>query len=270
MKSTHPFVLFSYSVLFYLLGLMLLAVLGSNDVSGGMEHHDILILELIEDAPSKDIDVLLSDIKDSDRFNHQLTEYINPKQALERYGSVNDVDNSLLENNPFYPIVVVGVKHQTALVEATEELAAHDIVQDIYQESTFVNNVNGSLGTISIALGILFVIVSILVITILVQFIKITLQEKAEYIELMSLSGAYRNQISRPFLIQSLKDALLSSLMAIVLLVLTFLMIGTFTGYNTFVNAFTIVLIAILMVLSAIVILTITTYMIVTLYLSNI
>ena len=88
-------------------------------------------------------------------------------------------------------------------------------------------------------------------------------------IKLMKLSGAFEGQIIKPFTVMALKDAVLSSFIAVVLIGLTILSITEFRELFQFVNTIPIALSLLTIVIVAIVIYTVSTYMIVKLYLKN-
>ncbi len=125
-------------------------------------------------------------------------------------------------SNPLFDVVNFNTKsvymHSDSLAKIKADLLNIPGVNDVFYQEGLVDNIARNLekiGLISLIIGILFIFVAI---TLIHNTIKLALYSNRFLIKNMELIGASWGFISKPFLSKSLKNGLLSALIAIALL----------------------------------------------------
>ena len=194
--------------------------------------------------------------------------FISPEEALKLYIEENDPVVMPEGVNPFLPIVLI-----------------HEFSQPIDQVSAFGKSIPGVIDIISgptkgptnyqstrqypawsIAVLSIYMILTCYVVFL---FTQLVLQSHENDIEVMILSGAYDHQVMKPYLILAIKNALLSSVIALIFMFLTITLLPVVKSIFYSVNAITIASSILLIIIVGIVIYVIITYIILKLYLNK-
>jgi len=269
LRGRSAFVLFSFSILLYILGFLVLLVLGATDISEGLTSRQSVIIEFTPDLTPDQYEKFKNGLKSELDIADSEIEFISASQALELYRASDDAFEALDGENPFLPIAVLTIPKTTQLEEIEQATSAMSSVNDLIVDESYKPTYNNRIASMRTILIWLFVILLILVCMINYQFINLLLKDKRSTIDLMKLSGAFDHQIIRPFVSIALKDALLSSLVAVVMIGLTIMSVAGLRDLFQFVNTILIALSVLTIVILGIVIYTVSTYMIVKLYLKN-
>lgn len=126
--------------------------------------------------------------------------------------------------NPFYDVVIFNVPSdylaKDSLAQIRLELKTLNFVNDVYYEEGLIENMEnnmGKIGFLAIGISIFFLFVAI---TLIHNTIRLAMYSNRFLIKNMQLVGASWGFISRPYIFKSIKNGLLSSMLAIAALVL--------------------------------------------------
>lgn len=267
MNRNSAFVLVSFSILQYFLGLLLLTIFSSETIVEGYSSQETVIVELNGDISPSDAETLSTTISSDLGIGINFIEYIPPDKAIDLYISDQSSIEALDGSNPFLPILVVHLPAERSARTFTEKYVDHEMITEIISSKSMSSEIGRQLNHTKLWLIGLFVLLLTIVIIIIYQFLALTLREQESVINLKLLSGANEGQVMRPFIGHALRNALLSTMIAIVMIALTILIIAPLKMLFQYVNSFTIAISILSLLVIGIVIYSISTYMIVKLYL---
>ena len=269
MNRNSAFVLLSFAILQYFLGLLLLTIFSSETIVEGYSSQETVIVELKEGISPSDVDALSAVISSDLGIGTNFIEYITPDKAIELYISDESIIEALDGNNPFLPILVVHLPAERSARAFTEKYVNEEMVTEIISSKSMLSEIGRQLNSTKLWLMGLFGLLLAIVIIIIYQFLALTLREQESVINLKLLSGANEGQVMRPFIGDAVRNALLSTMIAVVMIALTIMIIAPLKILFQYVNSFTIAISILSLLAIGIVIYTISTYMIVKLYLRN-
>ncbi len=269
MNRNSVFVLLSFAILQYFLGLLLLTIFSSNTIVEGYSRQETLIVELREGASAADAERLIETMASDFGIGTNFIEYISPDKAIDLYISDKSTIEALDGSNPFLPILVVHLPVEESTREFTEQYIDEELVSEIISSKSIASDIGDQLNRTKLWLLGLFALLLVIVVIIIYQFLALTLHKEEGVINLKLLSGAYERQVLGPFISGSARNAILSTMIAIVMIALTILVVTPLKMLFQYVNSFTIAASILSLVVIGIVIYTISTYMIVKLYLRN-
>ncbi len=267
MNSHSAFVLLSFAILQYFLGLLLLTIFSSDTIVEGYSSQETVIVELIEAVDTDDIAALSTEISTDLGIGANFIEYIPADRALELYVSDKSQIEALDGSNPFLPILLVHLPQEVSARSFTEQYVNNELVSEIISSKSISNGIGRQLSNTTLWLVGLFALLLVIVIIIIFQFMSLTLKDQEPLINLKLLSGAKEGQAMSPFIGSAVRNALLSTMIAIVMIALTIMIITPLKMLFQYVNSFTIATSILSLIVIGIVIYTISTYMIVKLYL---
>jgi len=268
-NRNSAFVLLSFAILQYFLGLLLLTIFSSNTIVEGYSRQETLIVELREGARAADAARLIDAMSSDFGIGSNFIEYISPDQAINLYISDKSSIEALDGSNPFLPILVVHLPAEESTRDFTEKYIGEELVSEIISSKSISSDIGKQLNQTKLWLLGLFALLLVIVVIIIYQFLALTLHKEQSVINLKLLSGAYERQVLGPFISGSTRNAVLSTMIAIVMIALTILVVTPLKMLFQYVNSFTIATSILSLIVIGIVIYTISTYMIVKLYLRN-
>ena len=179
-----------------------------NDAEPGAAHY-------LEDQLTKEAFVKSGTIK-----------YISKKEAVEILKK--DFGDDFLSygfNNPLYDVITFNVNADYMQAEQLTTLRNdlkenNPVISDVYYQENMIDTVMDNLGKIawfSLFVSLLFVLVAI---TLIHYTVRLALFSNRLLIKNMELIGASWEFISKPYIVQSIKNGLISSIIAISVLLL--------------------------------------------------
>ncbi len=268
-RGRSPFIVFSFSILLYILGFFVLLLYGAQDISRGLSGGQTFIIEFTSELDEGGFQTIQDLLISSLNIGENQINYISPADALDIYQTTDEVRETIVQENPFRPIAILSISNRHDLNELDRIIGSNPLITDIIADISSNRSFIDQIGSFRSMLLWLVMILLALVSFINYQFIHILLKDKQSMIKLMKLSGAFEGHIIKPFTVMALKDAVLSSFIAVVLIGLTILSLTEFREIFQYINTIPIALSLLTIVIVAIVIYTFSTYMIVKLYLKN-
>lgn len=185
----------------------------------------IQISALLKDKVDRsDVDVLINDIK----TKHSIKEckYISKEEAAEFYKKASGDDFSLfIEENPLPASVDVtftsGEVSQENIDQITTLLSGSSLVDEVLHPRGVVDQVLGHVYKIKFILYSFLITLFLISIVLINNAIRLAVRSKRFLIKSMKLIGATNGFIRRPFIASAVKQGLLASFSACLLLSLT-------------------------------------------------
>ncbi len=221
LRSSQLTAVISISLVLFLLGLVGTMILFAGKISNYVKENigfSIILNENIKEIDSfrlqKDLDASIF-IKS--------TDYITRERAAEEFQEAlgeNFVD--FLGYNPLLASIEVKLyadyANPDSLVMIKSRLAEYDQIKEVYYQENLVDLLNNNIQRISVYLMIFSALLMLVSIVLINNTVRLTIYARRFLINTMKLVGATHSFIRRPFLLQSMGQGILGSLVAIVLL----------------------------------------------------
>ncbi len=228
-QPSYIYAILGVSLVLFLLGFFSLTMLQARQLIRIFKEKVNVIVELKRDADQQDMIHFEEAIENEIYVKESSVKFISKDDAIELLRE--DFGEEFLTmdfNNPLYDVISfnVAANHMDTeqLVEIKEALKKNPIVRDVYYQEGLVDNISKNIekvGLFALLISILFIFVAL---TLIHNTIKLALYANRFLIKNMELVGATWAFISRPFLVRSLINGLISAGIAIFgILVLTFL-----------------------------------------------
>ncbi len=222
------------SVVLFFLGLLGLIVIYANKLSQYFKENIEMNVFLRENVSPKDSATLVEYLAAQPYLKSY--EYITKDQAKERYLKDGDKDwGALLDKNPLPASINFKINGDYASDDSLRKIKA-DIVQNIavshvqYPQS-LVTNLNNISKKISIGLLVVIIIISVLVIFLIDNTIRLAMFSNRFLIKTMQMVGATRWFIARPMDIRALVNGALGGIIAVAVVVLFILLAENYIPY---------------------------------------
>jgi len=155
---------------------------------------------------------------------------ITPEEALEEYKLKRDEDPMLLlDENPLPTTLEVSLKPQYANNEVIPEIESNIMTQypedvaEVYKDATLINDVNVNINKLSIILLGVCILLSLIMIALINNTIRLAIFSKRFLIKTMQLVGATKGFIRKPFIrtgtIQGFIGSVISSIVLAVIVI---------------------------------------------------
>ena len=182
---------------------------------------------IVNDATDEEINKLESDIWSlGDRI--ATVTFVSKQEALESMKESLGSDSDLLDiyegdNNIFPASFVVTLSDLSYSSEVEQEIWEMDNVKDITSSDQTIDTLIRIANGVKIAIGVIFIFLIIIAITIISNTIKLSVHARRKEISIMKYVGATNGFIRGPFIIEGILIGIVSS-------ALTLLILGT--GYD--------------------------------------
>jgi len=148
--------------------------------------------------------------------------YVSKEAAKKQYlEDGNDDWAGVLEENPLPNSINFKLKNEyvqsDTLVKIEKEIEAHPLISDVQYPKELVSNLNANLRRISLILLALAIVLSIVVIILIDNTIRLAMFSNRFIIKTMQMVGATRWFIARPLNIRAIINGAISAVIAIVL-----------------------------------------------------
>jgi cell division transport system permease protein len=206
------------SLVLFLLGMLGWIVINANKLGQNFRENLEVQVYVLETATPKDSSALVQYI--STQPYTKSWEYMTKDLARKRFISDGNADfSSVLDKNPLPASVNFKVRSEYAnpdsLARITKELSQNIAVSDVQYNKALVTNLDERIRKISFILLGVTVIISILVILLIDNTIRLAMFSNRFLIKTMQMVGATRWFIAKPMDIRALVNGAISGLIAI-------------------------------------------------------
>src|SRR6185312_6842051 len=211
------------SLVLFLLGLLGWIVINANKLGQNFRENLEVQVYMRETATPKDSADLTQYIKTQPYVKSY--EYISKEGAKKRFVSDGNSDfSSVLDKNPLPASVNFRVRSEYAnpdsLAAITKQISQNIAVSDVQYNKALVTNLDERIRKISLILLVVTIIISVLVIILIDNTIRLAMFSNRFLIKTMQMVGATRWFIAKPMDVRALVNGAISGLIAIGLMVL--------------------------------------------------
>jgi len=222
LNSSRITTIVSISLVLFAIGLVGLLVLHTQKLSDFVKENIGFTVYMNKNVKEADI-VQLQKQLDAMEYVRS-TEYISEEKASENYQKELGVDFvQFIGYNPLHTSIEVHLKAQYATPEYFEQieqqLKKNPVVEEVKYQKSLVKDVNDNINNISAVLLGFSLLLLIIAISLINNTIRLAVYSKRFLIKTMQLVGATEGFIRKPFLVISLIHGLISSLIAIAMLI---------------------------------------------------
>jgi len=213
------------SVLSTTLVLFVLGVLGTLTISGHKLAgyvREKLKLQVVMNFGTEDADVQSVQQWLNEAAFVKSTELITAEQALEGFEFLyNEDPMEVLDENPLPPSIEVTLKPEYANSDSirmieTSILVAHEgAVYQVHKDQNMIDDVNSNITSIRYSLLAVFIVLTIVMVALINNTIRLAIYSKRFLIKTMQLVGATGRFIRRPFLQAGLLQGMIAGIIAI-------------------------------------------------------
>lgn len=174
--------------------------------------------------------ILKDDLKEADIYQFQkkleieryikTSEYVSKDSAAVRLTREYKEDFvKLLEYNPLYASLNINLRsvyaHPDSLKWIEKEISSNPQVKEIFYEKSLVAMINKNVKKIGIIIIAISLLLFFIAITLIDNTIKLAIYSKRFLIKSMQLVGATRSFVTKPFILKSIFNGFMSSLIAV-------------------------------------------------------
>jgi len=224
----------SVSFVLFLLGVLSILIFQAKKLSDHFKENIEISLFLKDNAPEAEIKQLELALAAEDYARE--VEYISKGKAAEDFADQFEAD--VLDDNPLPASINLFLKSKYANPDSVSViiplLEQKTIVNEIIYQEALLELVNNNISKIGTALGIATIIFLLIAFTLIDSAIRLSMYSKRFLIKSMQLVGATNNFIISPFIQRGILNGLLSSVIAILMLLgLYFYLTKTVQGLFT-------------------------------------
>ena len=219
-KPTHLYSSISVAIVMFLLGLFILILLHSHNLTNLIKEKMNIVVELSTPA---DEDKVIETIKGITEIRTSTIKYIPKDEALQTMGSNLQI-NFDAENNPFRDVVIFNVKAKDYSIETLQSikntLEREKGVLSVYYEDLTIKNIKTNLNKVAytlLAIALIFVFLAVIIIQ---NTINLSMYADRWEIKTMELVGARWNFIKMPYIKTSVLVGFRAFLLATVFIIL--------------------------------------------------
>ena len=222
-KPNYIYAIISVSLVLLLLGFYSLVLLNANQLITNYQERLDIIVEIEKSAKMPEILQFKAQLKRTAYIKEESIQHISKEEAVKLLEKDFGEDFVKLDMaNPLFDVItfntVASYTNVDSLAVLKERLKAKGLVRDVLYQESLVDNIAKNvekLGFIALAISLFFIFVAIYLIH---NTIKLALYANRFLIKNMELVGASWEFISRPYLLRSLWNGLISAGIAIGLL----------------------------------------------------
>ena len=226
-KPSYFMSILGVTLVLFLLGIIGWLVINANKLGNYFKESVEVIVSLRGDLNPKDSVALLAYV--SAKPYVKSIEFISKDEAKKRFvGDGNGSWDKILDYNPLPNSINFKVKKEflnsESLKEIKLDLEQQTYVNDVQYPEALVDTMNKNIRRISIILLVIAVLLSLVVIILIDNTIRLAMFSNRFLIKTMQMVGATRNFIARPMNLKAVINGLVSAIIAIaaVLLIILF------------------------------------------------
>ena len=230
LRTSYISTVIGISLVLFMIGLVLGGIFGLKSVQKQAKESlqgDIFFKSELNDADIKQIEEQLNTWKEfSDVY------FVSPERAIQEFSGDSQVEQEVqamfLDENPLPPTIGFKPKESYATSKGMAQIKAK-LMKRFPEEIDEVNYDKASVANVNLGFKqfvILFISIALLLIVIAVAMInntiRMALYSRRFTIKTMQLVGATSAFVRKPFLVQAIRNGLISAMIALVLLVTVF------------------------------------------------
>jgi len=221
-KTTYISTIISTSLVLFLLGLLSMILLNAKSLSDYVKENIGVSLYLKEDVSDTQISALRESLRKKDYTARiEFTSKEQAAQIMEDELGEDFVEflgyNPLAASIDIYMTAAYAVPDSISWIET--ELKRSPLVKEVVIQKDLISAVNENVQKIGLVLLVFSLLLLIVVIALINNTIRLAIYSKRFLIKTMQLVGATSGFIRRPFVSRGILNGLISSLIAIALLV---------------------------------------------------
>jgi len=222
-KPSYFFSILGVASLLILIGILGWFVINGSKLERYFRGSVQVQVYLRENAAEKDIDTLISYIKEKPYATS--AEHITKEMAREKFIKDGNEDwNKVLDYNPLPASIDFNLKseyvNKDSLTAITNDLSQNMVVGEIRYPDEVVSNLNNVVRKVGWVLLGAVTLLGILVLVLIDNTIKLAMFSNRFLIKTMQMVGATRWFISKPFDVKAIANGFLSALIAIVVILI--------------------------------------------------
>lgn len=211
----------SITMVLVLLGLVVLSVLTSRNLSTWVKENLTVTVMLSDDASTNDAKRLCRNLYH--RPYSKNIDYVSKDQALKEQTEAMGSDPSeFLGTNPFVATLELQLKadyaNRDSLKWIVKELKKQTYVTDVAYQEDLMDRVNINLGRINILLLVLAALLTFVSFALINNTVRLSVYSRRFLIHTEKLVGASWGFIRRPFVSQAMSVGILAALLAVIVL----------------------------------------------------
>lgn len=272
LRGSYLTLVISVSLVLFLLGILGIVLINAKELSDYFRESLSFSVMLDDNAKEADIRMLQKDL-DAKPFVKS-TEYVSKDAAAVKMKEELGEDFiSFLGDNPLPPSIDVYLYAQytspDSVAKIEKYVMTYPFVKEVYYQESLLFLINKNVRKISIFLLIISSFLFLIAVTVINNTIRLSIYSKRFLIRTMQLVGATRSFIRRPFLVRSVYFGIVSSLVAMLLLMgLLYLIEREFYMMFSFESVNLLLLLALFLLVGGVLINVFSTYLSVNKYLS--
>ncbi len=220
-KPSYIYSIFGVALVLFMLGLLGIVVLNAKKLSDYFKENVEFSLILMDTCSPEQA----ANIKKTLDGNPHVksSELVSKDEALKRFKKNFQEDFvELIEYNPLYASVNFHLNSDYAHTDSIKKIEAQFLatrqVKELYYQHSLVETMNQNAKKISIIILVIALVLFFIAIALIDNTIKLVMYSNRFLIKSMQLVGATRWFISKPFIVRSFVNGLLSSILSIILL----------------------------------------------------
>ena len=223
-RIANSYIISSISITFVLLtlGFFALLLLNTHDLSKSAKENIIVTIILTPDAAEGEIDALKNSISAKEFCKN--VHLVTPEEALDELKITLGEDiGDVLSYNPLPTTINLNLNEKFSNSDSLQviesALLLSSIVDDVIYNSTMVYQLDKNIRKLSLSIGILEFFLLLMAISLISNTIRLLIHSKRFEIKTMQLVGATSFFIIKPFMIKSILHGMISSLLAIAIII---------------------------------------------------
>ena len=217
-KTSYFTAILSVAFVLFLLASLTFFIFKTNQLLANLKENIEISVFLQDFASDVDIANLADDIANAPYTKE--ANYVSKADAMEQFA--NEFEVELLKENPLPASIQLKVNANYANTDSlnvvTQKIKQNNIVSDIHYQQDIVELLSTNVKKIGIALGSAAILFTIIAFTLIDSTIRLSVFSKRFLIKSMQLVGAKNSFIILPFIRKSIINGFISSLIALLLL----------------------------------------------------
>ncbi|WMX17306.1 MULTISPECIES: ABC transporter permease [unclassified Aureispira] len=231
----------SLIIMLYLLGVWGLLAIYTNQFLNYSKENIPFYIELKDEASEAQVFAFQKELEASTFVKEKTVEYISKEQALELFQDDDKMtkEDVLLFGENLLPNMIrfyLNDGHFEDYGEIVKNIQDNDFVEHVFYTKAPAESLSGKVYRLEIILLVLMLFFIFVVVTLIKNTLKLTFLANKDLIKTMQMVGATFEKMAGPYMRQSLKNGILSGIIAVAFLWLTRIMLenglGTFEQYD--------------------------------------
>lgn len=231
----------SLIIMLYLLGVWGLLAIYTNQFLNYSKENIPFYIELKDNAGEAQVFAFQKELEASTFVKEKTVQYISKDEALDLFedDEMMTKEDVLLFGENLLPNMIrfyLNDAHFLDYEQIVKEIQSNPFVEHVFYTEAPAENLSGKVYRLEIILLVLMLFFIFVVVTLMKNTLKLTFLANKDLIQTMQMVGATFEKMAAPYIRQSLKNGLLSGIIAVAFLWLTRILLesglGTFEQYD--------------------------------------